>query len=157
MKKVTLVAAEPGAGNAIELSLGLRKYVDLTTVWYRKGAHKADYLEPQAKYGFGNIPPEGDEIIMVACRTYNLMKRAFRKRPEGVNSILKGYNEVKIIITDSRFMLDPTGYNNQFKDFQVWATICKIHFTFLTGMLCITFKIRSVFFLPTPDLNNSIL
>ena len=128
MKKVTLVSGEPGAGHAIELSLGLREYVDLTTVWRVRSAYKFDYLEPHALYGYGNIPPEGDEIIIVSTAGFNLLRKYYRNHPGGLDGFLSGYNEVKIVITDDSPMFDPQGYIALFKNYQVWATICKIHF-----------------------------
>jgi len=128
MKKITLVAAEPGAGHAIELGLGLREYAEVTSVWRKRSSYKFDYLEPQGIYGFGNIPPEGDEIIIVASSTFNFLRKNLRNFPGGLDGFLKGYNEVKIVVTDDKIMFDPVGWNILFKNYQVWATICKIHF-----------------------------
>ena len=120
--KVTLVSSDAGYGHACGLSLGLEKYCDLTTVYMRTNKHKLDYLTPKAQYGVDKIPFEGDVLIIMASCTYNQLRKKNQLH------LLDGYETVKVIITDGPLAHNPDYYNEVFKDFEVFCTICKMDF-----------------------------
>ena len=126
MKNVTLVCVDAGGGHACGLSLGLRKYCNLTTVWESKNQHGLDHIEPQALFGFRNLPKNGDELIIVSNVTYNRMRRFMGGRKLG--SFLNQWGKVKLIVTDGLIVLDPDWHNARMEGMEVFATLCKIDF-----------------------------
>lgn len=118
-QQITLVSVDCGSGHACELAKGLEKYGEVTKVWQNVNSHGLDYLNLDAKFGYQHIPKSGDDLIIVACITYDRIK-----------DILKGlrYKRVHVIITDGRYARDPDKYNRLFKGYNVLTTGCKRHF-----------------------------
>ncbi|MCK5605427.1 hypothetical protein KAR91_26280 [Candidatus Pacearchaeota archaeon] len=125
MKDITLVCVDAGGGHACGLSLGLRKYCNLTTVWKNNNVHGLDYLEPAAMMGFKNIPKGGDELIIMSNITQIHIEKYFKR---GYRSFLKNWDKVKIIITDGTIILNPELHNAKMEGMEVFATLCKIDF-----------------------------
>ena len=126
MKDVTLVCIDAGGGHACGLSLGLRKYCNLTTVWKNHNQHGLDHIEPEALMGFKNMPTGGDELIIMSNITQNHLEKHFGGA--GFRSYLKRWGVVKTIITDGLITLEPEKYNEKMEGMEVFATLCKIRF-----------------------------
>ena len=122
---VTLVCVDAGGGHACGLSLGLRKYCNLTTVWENHNLHGLDHIEPQALFGFKHLPLTGDILIIVSIVTINELEWFFEAE---YNRFLRGYKQVKIIITNGKIIEDPPLYNAKIKGMEVFAHLCKIAF-----------------------------
>ncbi len=126
MKDVTLVCVDAGGGHACGLSLGLRKYCNLTTVWLYLNLHGLDSLDPDALIGIGNLPLGGDTLIIVSNITQDHLE--MNLSPQGYRKLLGEYNEVKVIVTDGMITLEPGKYNAKMEGMDVFATVCKIGF-----------------------------
>jgi len=114
-----LIAEDASSGMACVLSLGLRKYVDLMTVWEWKSHYGMDYIDDKAVIGYHNLPKESDGLIIVGAGTYNRLKKYIASST---------HKSITIIITDSWFMLDAAYYNKEFRNYRVFATPCKIKY-----------------------------
>lgn len=125
--KTTLVSVDAGGGHNCELANGLKKYRDVTTIWMQKNPHGLDRLVHDAQYGFRRVPKRGDEIIIVACITFDYFKRYLKRIDIDIKEFLKGYKKVKIIVTDGRYALNPAYYNKQFKGYEIFLNACKTH------------------------------
>ena len=153
MKNITIVGNDCGGSHACGLSAGMRRYANVTAVWRNKNKHGLDNIDVRANFGWNNIPPTGDEIIIVSCITYDYLVRDLGERK--VKKILSGYKKVKVIVGDGRLARNPKKYNKIFEDFdEVFCHICKIHFR---GELP-----TKIFFQPfdlssTPIIKNDIL
>lgn len=126
MKDVTLVCIDAGGGHACGLSLGLRKYCNLTTVWRYPNQHGLDHIEPRALLGFKHLPPGGDELIIMSNITQHYLEKHFGEA--GFKSYLKGWGVVKTIITDGLITLEADKWNEKMEGMEVFATLCKIGF-----------------------------
>ena len=123
-RKITLVSTDAGPGHNCGLAIGLKKYGNVTVVWENKNLHKLDYLVPDARYGYRNIPNKGDNIIIVGCLAFDRMKfnaHLFAR-------VRSGYDRIHVIITDGKFARNPDYYNKMFGNYNVLAHGCKIHF-----------------------------
>lgn len=129
MKDITLVCVDAGGGHACGLSLGLRKYCNLTTVFKNPNVHGLDHIEQKALFGFDKLfekfmTPGGDELIIMSVVT--LIHLENHMGVDNFKSYLKNWGVVKIIITDGTMVLDPDKYNKKMKGMEVFATMCKI-------------------------------
>ena len=123
-RKITLVSTDAGPGHNCGLAIGLKKYGDVAVVWENRNLHKLDYLVPDAKYGYRNIPRGGENLIIVGCLAFDRIK----KNAHLFAKIRSGYSRIHIIITDGRFPRNPDYYNKIFSNYDVLAHGCKIHF-----------------------------
>ena len=124
MKDITLVCVDAGGGHACGLSLGLRKYCNLTTVFANPNLHGLDHIEQEALFGFENMPKGGDELIIMSVITLDYLEEHI-----GINnfrSYLKNWGVVKIIIPDGTMVFDTAKYNKKMEGMEVFATMCKI-------------------------------
>ena len=124
--KVTLVCVDAAGGHACGLSLGLRKHCELTTVWMNHNLHGLDHIEPKALFGFENLPPQGDVLIIVSVVTIYCLERYMGIKK--YNKFLSGYKEIKAIITDGKIIEDPVRANSKMINMDVFAHLCKIAF-----------------------------
>jgi len=114
-----LVAEDASSGFACELSNGLRKFVNLTTVWENKSYYSVDYIDPLSKIGLENLPNESNGIIIVGAGMYKRLQQYLST---------SSHDSITIIITDSWFMHESDFFNDKFKDYNVFATSCKMPF-----------------------------
>jgi len=127
MKDVTIVGIDCGGSHACGLSVGMRRYASVTSVWKNKNKHGLDNIDLRSWFGWENIPPEGDELIIVSAITYTNLLASFKF--EGLKKLFDGYKKKKIIFGDGRIARDPERWNNVASDFdEVFCHICKIHF-----------------------------
>ena len=118
-RKITLVSTDAGPGHNCGLAIGLKKYGTVTVVWESKNLHKLDYLVPDARYGYHNMPHRGDDLIIVGCLAFDRVRERIKKYY---------YSRTHIIITDGRFPRNPSHYNKLFVNYDVLANGCKRHF-----------------------------
>ena len=127
-QRIMVVSIDAGYGHNCSLVRGLKKYRDVKTVWFKKNKHGLDYIVPDANYGIREVLGETGEIIIVACGTFNILTDYLRIRHHTkISDFLKRFTKVTIIITDSKFAINPDYYNGVFKDYDVFCTPCKIH------------------------------
>ena len=116
-----LISAEAGAGHSCQLAVALRKYIELESIYITPSAFKLDFIDPSGKVR-GEFPDRGDTIIIVSAYAYRVAIE--RKGQDYFNN----FKRVIIILTDSIFMRDSVELNEKFKNFDVFATNCKMQY-----------------------------
>lgn len=124
-QQITLVSVDCGSGHACELAHGLAKYGEVTKVWQNMNPHGLDFLNLDAKFGYGKLPASGDHLIIVGCITFNRLEVYFGS---SLRRFFSQYGKVHIIVTDGHFARNPDIYNKKFKGLDVICTGCKRHF-----------------------------
>jgi len=128
MRKIVLTSVDSGSAHACGLAVGLKKHGKLTVVWQNKNLHNLDAVynkQYRAHYGFSKLPRSADDLIIVACITWDRLKQHFGVR---FKTWLMGFGRVHIIVSDGRFARNPRYYNREFEGHDVLTTGCKRHF-----------------------------
>lgn len=124
---VSIFSVEAGSGHICELSKAIRKYCNLTTVWNQRSAYGFDDIEPYAKLGVEYVPLSGDHLIVVGVLAYQYLK-GYIEKTEPFWEFLERYEQRTIIVTDGGMMRRRDYYNSAFRNWNVFATPCKIQF-----------------------------
>lgn len=113
-----MVSAEAGAGHSCELARALRKYIPLKSHYFHKSAYGLDFIDPVSTFGTDKFPTKGDTLIIVTITAYYAIRKS-----------IPNFNRVILIATDGFYMTDWKKLNPEFKNFELFATNCKMQYS----------------------------
>jgi len=116
-----LISMEAGTGHACQLSVALRKYINLNSIYFFKSEFGLDYIDSEANIGF-LLPQEGNILIIVSSQALDAIYNYFGE------SYFSRFNRVTVILTDSSFMAEHERINAMIAEFEVFATNCKMQY-----------------------------